>query len=134
MEPICKAMIYHSTKSKRDPHRCANKAKDANGFCLRHQKKSKEWEYNQQYRRMVNQVEITVWYGQQFTTVRMNGSHKIGICLESVNQKFGVDNHTLYHNGNMVNLSSNANIFDGKDLQLTLGKSFLVCTTKNLSI
>jgi hypothetical protein len=106
----CKATIYHTNKSKLPSTRCQNKPKDTNGFCYKHKS---------QLRFNRNQVQFKVQYlDHEPCDIKMRKDQPIGIIVNFLNQKYNVYNYILSYQGDFIDLSLFASLFDGLILTL----------------
>ena len=116
----CRGKIYYSIKSNLDAKPCSNKAKDPNGFCLQHKKQSQRYRNQKQYEASIGliSVEFKVYLMDEEVIVKMRHHHQIGKSLKDVNEKFGCHNYKYAYNGDLVDLTLPAMIYDNKILNL----------------
>jgi hypothetical protein len=113
----CKAKIYHTRKSGLPTTQCTNKAKDHNGFCFIHKKQSQEYEYRLQH----GFIDIKIQYqNDEPCTVKMRAQQKMSLIIKPINEKYNIKNHLLTYNGDFIDLTLPAVIFDDLILQLEL--------------
>ncbi len=111
----CRGKIYGNQTSKL----CSNKAKDQNGFCLKHRMQSQSYSNNKSYEASVGivSVDFKVVFNGNHTIIRMRHNHPVGRSLKDVNEKFGCDCIYVY-DGEVVDLTLPAAMYDNKTLYL----------------
>lgn len=116
----CRGKIYYSLKSRKDIKSCPNKAKDINGFCLRHKSQSQIYSRSKDYEASIGiqSIEFKVLYQGNTVTIKMRHHCPIGQSLKDVNEKFGCRQYIYMYNDNVVDLSLPAVIYDNKILEL----------------
>ena len=115
----CKGLIYHTMKSKIDPTPCKNKAKDQYGFCHVHKKQSKDYEYKLQHGYFYFEFKIQ-YEDYEPCSVRMRANQQMRLAIRDINEKYNVQGYLLTYNGDFIDLSLPAYIFDGCLLKLEL--------------
>ncbi|HSW76504.1 MAG TPA: hypothetical protein VLG50_05640 [Candidatus Saccharimonadales bacterium] len=108
----CKGLIYNTSKSRLPPTPCTNKAKDNNGFCGIHKKQSSDYIYK------VNIVQFKIIYQGCECAIKMRRNDPIGKVLFHVNERFGLVGHVLSYQGEFIDLTLPAYLFDGVTLSL----------------
>lgn len=117
----CKAIIYHTNKSKLPNTKCKNKAKDNNGFCLIHIKQSKSYEKMRQYEQKmgVGACMFSIIYynnDNMLTYFKCRDVQPLSLMLRNYEERFNLNECMLYYNNIPLDLQFPCGFYANKTL------------------
>lgn len=66
----------------------------------------------------MNTCQFTVIYNNNKTEIKMESAYPIGICLQSLYERWGISHHRLYYDNTLIDYTLPAGLYQGKKLHL----------------